>query len=55
MWMLIIVLLLLYCGGSLGVFWLVCDLFGWGFSFPTIVGLWFLGHVIAAVIRGKIK
>lgn len=53
---LLLVMLVLYCMGGVGLIWLVCTLMGWPFSVPMAVGVWLIANVIYGAIRkGKKK
>ena len=50
-----IMAMLLYFVGGMGVIWVVCGLFGWPFSLPTAIGVWFIATLIWGAILNARK
>lgn len=50
----LLMVMTLYCVGSVGLIWLVCTLMGWPFSVPMAVGVWLIANgVYGAIRKGK--
>lgn len=55
MCLLLLVVLALYCIGSVGIIWLMCTLMGWPFSIPMAIGVWLVANIILGLMKGKKK
>ena len=51
--LLILLVLRLYCVGTVGIIWLMCELMNWPFSVPMAVGVWFLANVVIGIVKGR--
>ena len=53
---LLLMVMILYCMGSVGLIWLMCTLMGWPFSVPMAIGVWMIANgVYVAIRKGKRK
>lgn len=53
--LLVIVILGLYCAGSVGIIWLMCELTGWPFTVPMAIGVWFMANLMIGIVKGLVK
>ena len=51
-----LVILGLYCAGSVGIIWLMCELMNLPFNVPMAIGVWFVANLVIGIVRkGKKK
>ena len=55
MLVLVMLVMTLYCMGSVGIIWLICELMGWPFSISMAVGVWFLTNLVIGILKKAVK
>lgn len=54
--LLVAIILGLYCAGSVGIIWLLCELLNLPFNVPMAIGVWFVANLVISIVRrGKKK
>jgi hypothetical protein len=48
-------LIIMYCLGSVGIIWLICELMNWHFSLPMAIGVWLIATLIIGFVRKAVK